>query len=428
MSKNLLSSKTVFFKGVAGGSSPKNLLKQAHIKENKNKGQGNMISIEKRMPINIFNIKNVNYLNTEPHDTSQSIFKNETIKEKKIYDDLSLYQKQRRGRKDKRSRPKSFSKTFGQHDLHNDYQIEHSKSRKKSLDSKYLVEMMTKVNLLKAKPEGAKILFQKIVRNFEKNEDETDYSGIRVLMNYLHSIKRKFNHTKIDRSRSNDKSVGKKTHKSDHSDMAACNITFATKTKKLAKELTGLIQEFKIQRSQNSFKKENFKNKETQTEPNIPNPISLTNLNIPALIKEFSRAFMLTKKIVNNQNETGSNYMRRLQTVQCFKDEQTAAIFKDIFSLEQEHVLVEESLRMIQDKGYDLEALFSEGYNILGINGNSNKLPTQRTHDSVEIENASSVTFESQYLSEDQKGSGKAFFQRDTNCFFLDFDRLDKSE
>lgn len=110
MSRTSLSRKTVYFKGMAGGPSPTHLSKLADHKESKSKGQANHISFEKRMPINIFNIKNVNYLNTEPHDTSQSIFKNEAIKDKRVHQDDSDYLRQLKSRKEKRQDPKALTK------------------------------------------------------------------------------------------------------------------------------------------------------------------------------------------------------------------------------------------------------------------------------------------------------------------------------
>lgn len=417
------------FKSIAGGgATPTNLSKMADLKDCKNKPQGNLISIEKRMPINIFNIKNVNYVNTEPHDTSQSIFKNETLKEKRLYDEFKSHLSKSNKKKDKRNRHKSFNNTMGNLSVDNK-ETSSVKRRKKSMDSKSLVGMMAKVNQIKTSPKGAKLLFQKIVRNFEKSEERhQDFSAIQVLVKHLKGLRDRIKPTKKDRSRSFDRSAGKKTYKSDKSEENTVNLTFAKMTKKLVKEMSGLLQEFS-HRSNSRINSGVFKvsNKHCQTVEPMPTSIGLTNLNMPALVKEFSRAFMLSKKIVNRGNENSSGYLKRLEKVKGFSDEQKVALFKDIFSLEQEHLLVEESLRLIQEKGFDLEALFSEGYSKLGITGNNQGQPSHRSQESNEIENASSVTFDSKHLSEGFKSGELSFLPRDTNCYYLDFDKLDVS-
>ena len=404
--------------------------KPGEIKEGKSKAQGNMISIEKRMPINIFNIKNVNYLNTDPQDTSQAIFKNEVLKDKR-YANQERAKTKPRDRKgieqERERRRKSFNKTCDKLGIH-ETENEPLKARKRSLDSKCLIEMMTKVNQMKTNPTGAKILFQKIVRNFEKTDSTEDDSSISLMVKYLKNLKSKFEIAKGSRNKSIFDSPGKKTSKSGISDIASEDLVFRNKTKKLAKELSIIIQDFKFTAKSQPHTKQNAHHQATQTFGNTVKSIGLTNLNTQNLIKEFSRAFMFNSRICNSINETGSDYMRRMTNTTSFKDEQTTAVFKDIFSLEQEHVLVEESLKMIQERGYDLEALFGEAYHKLGITGTNQRMKTEQSDDLIVANDVSAVTFESKHLPECEYDQDSPACPRDTNCFYLDFDRLDRSE
>lgn len=399
------------------------LAKLVDQKEAKGKSHANSLSIEKRAPINIFNIKNVNYLNTEPHDTSQSIFHNDILKEKKVF----LHDRRStKASKDRHDRAKSFSSTLA-NARHSGLASQPIHPRKRSLDSKCLVEMMAKVNQLKASPIGAKILFQKIVRNFEHSEPAVETSGLETLIKHVRSTRKRASLVKNATGKMVIESSESKIEHEITLEVDAEERAVLAKTKALALEISSLMDSFRQFSFDTSDRKKAFLNKETQTTSKNPLPLSLTNFNTPALIKEFSRAFMLTKRVVNNTNETGSEYLRRINQVVNMQDEQTVAIFKDIFCLEQEHVLVEESLKMIQDKGYDLEALFGEGYHKLGITGQSQKPPTHRSDDANRFEDVSSVSFESHHLPEFEREIGKLTVPRDTNCFFLDFDRLDRS-
>lgn len=411
-------------RGMAGASGAR----ISHIRDN-HQNDGRTISIEKRMPINIFNIRNVNYLKTESRESSQHIFENEIIKQ-------SRSQEKRRGGTTSKQKPsrtvewaeKSVdrirSKTFYQtnNTFHEKSGFDgNSKKRKKSIDSKSLLQLMSKANQVKNSQGGAKLLFQKIVKNVERNEGNKDRQNIEMLISHLNNLKnRHCNPKKYNFFLKTEKTDEKHntTMKSDLTETDAQDWEFTSKTNQLTKDLSELVSEFKEISAKRQSKKRTAI--ASQTADHSPKAIHQGNFNTPNLIKEFSRAFMLHKPSVNPGSETGSQFMARVTDGSKMADCQLAAVYRDMFSLEQEHLLVEESLKMIQEKGFDIESIFMAAYDKLHISGGHQK-SSSNIHDDIDAnDNASAVSFESCHMSD-------GVYPRDTNCYILDFDMLDRT-
>lgn len=399
-----------------------------HIRDN-HQNDGRTISIEKRMPINIFNIRNVNYLKTESRESSQIIFENEIIKQSRSQDrrrggTTSKHKPSRTVKWTEKSVDRIRSKTFYQ--THNTFHEksgfeDNSKKRKKSIDSKSLLQLMSKANQVKNSQGGAKLLFQKIVKDVEKNEGKKDRQNIEMLISHLNNLKnRHCNPKKYSFFLKTEKTDEKHntTMKSDITESDAQDWEFTSKTNQLTKDVSVLISDFKSITATRQSKQRTAM--ACQTADYFPKPIHQGNFNTPNLIKEFSRAFMLHKGSVNPGSETGSQFMARVTDGNKMADCQLAAVYRDIFSLEQEHLLVEESLKMIQEKGFDIESIFMAAYDKLHISGSHQKSATQVQDDIDARDNVSAVSFESHHMSD-------GIYPRDTNCYMLDFDMLDRT-
>lgn len=403
--------------------------RSGYLRDNCHQTESNTISIEKRMPINIFNIRNVNYLKTESREeSSPNFFKNEIIKQSGSREK----REGRRGSKHRANRTVDWAEKSADHARNRQYYQTHtsafdreieenSKKRNKSIDSKSLMQLMSRANHVKNTQVGAKLLFQKIVKGVEKTEGRKDKKNIEILINHLHDLRNKNWKSRkpnffLRGEKTNEKN--NVTIKSELTETCIEDWEFTTKTTKLAKDLASMITEFQQISSKRNpkIKKHVF----AQTPEACPKEIQMCNFNTPNLIKEYSRAFMLHKKSVNPDNESGSEYLSRVSKTYPQQDIQMASTYRDIFSLEQEHLLVEESLKMLQEKGFDVEAIFMAAYEKLKITGNHHGQPSHREESIEDRIDANSVSFESCPQSTDA-------YIRDTNCYLLDFDRLDQS-
>lgn len=392
--------------------------------------QSQAISIEKRMPINIFNIKNVNYLKTESRESSQNIFKNEIIRERQGKSKTSTgfykkkgYNAKLKGKKEGQLQHNSFSRVHRSKEEMEDSQVEQRK-RPKSVDAKHLLQMMTQVNHLKNTPNGAKLLFDKIVKSKDQTNNSGDKQFFDGFLQHLESIRKKRPeenrpHNFFMKSEKLSEDKNNTVLKSEITEIPAQEWEFQSKTNKLAKAIQSLMKDFHSQQSKMIKRKVAFQ--QVQAEEKPPKQLMMANFNTQNLIKEFSRAFMTSKKNVNPRNEAGSDFMNKLEQSYYNKDLQTFLVFKDLFSLEQEHALVEEALKLIQERGFDLEALFLEAYQKLGIEGAIQKQPTQRSDQQDPRDDVSGVTFESVKRPEGSENSVN-------NGFVLDFQKLDYSE
>ena len=260
-------------KTVSGTGSPNlNASKLAELKKNKQKQPA--ISIEKRMPINIFNIKNVNYLNGENSHHGKSLFRNEVLRENTIESTEVFEGEHTRSTgkvQSKKLRNRSKSNPKNKHRKGNslidvsshlfnkeaamtlDARRVRPKTpnpdsldyRKRSADSKSLITMMAQVNKLKHKDEGIRMLFQKISKNSNKDSQIGSYISI------MDGIKNKF--AKQDFGRSShlqskliqlETSDLRKT-KLEKQELSAFNETeqaFRVRTEKLSESLEATIE------------------------------------------------------------------------------------------------------------------------------------------------------------------------------------------
>jgi hypothetical protein len=393
-------------KTVSGTGSPPNLTasKLAELKKNKQKHPA--ISIEKRMPINIFNIKNVNYLNGENSHHGKSLFRNEVLRENTI-ESCDVFEGEHTKSTGKvvskklRTRSKSNPKNkhrkgnslidVSSHLLNKEATMtldarrvrpktpnpDNLDYRKRSADSKSLITMMAQVNKLKHKDEGIRMLFQKISKTSNKDTQLSPYISI------MDSIKNKFAKQEFGRSSHLQskliqlESADQRKTKLDKQELSAFNETeqvFKFRADKFTEQLESTIDEYLNKEKS----KPKLVSKACQAEQKKPVQIPFANINTPNLIKEHSRCFMLSKKTVNPSNENASGFFQRIKPVDRLADRQKARVYRELFSLAQEHALVEESLRLLQEKGFDLEVLFAAAYDRLQIRGNENKLNSAR--------------------------------------------------
>lgn len=437
-------------KTVSGTGSPPNLTasKLAELKKNKHKQPA--ISIEKRMPINIFNIKNVNYLNGENSHHGKPLFRNQVLRENTIEssDVFEGEHTKSTGKvQSKKLRNRSKSNPKNKHRKGNSlidvsshlFNKEASLTldarrvrpktpnpdsldyRKRSADSKSLITMMAQVNKLKHKDEGIRMLFQKISKNSNKDSQIGPYISI------MEGIKNRF--VKQDFGRSSHlqskliqlESSDLRKIKLDKQELSTFNDTeqaFRLRADKLTENLEATIDEYL---TREKSKPSRMMSKACQAEPPKPHQIPFANINTPNLIKEHSRCFMLSKKSVNPSNENASGFFQRIRPVDRLADSQKARIYRELFSLAQEHALVEESLRLLQEKGFDLEVLFAAAYDRLQIKGNENKLNSAR--DSVIPDECADVSG----VSIDSTEQSKNIDRTQAFKYKLHFDLLNRS-
>jgi hypothetical protein len=237
--------------------------------------------------------------------------------------------------------------------------------------------MMAQVNKLKHKDEGIRMLFQKISKTSNKDTQLSPYISI------MDSIKNKFAKQEFGRSSHLQskliqlESADQRKTKLDKQELSAFNETeqvFKFRADKFTEQLESTIDEYLNKEKS----KPKLVSKACQAEQQKPVQIPFANINTPNLIKEHSRCFMLSKKTVNPSNENASGFFQRIKPVDRLADRQKARVYRELFSLAQEHALVEESLRLLQEKGFDLEVLFAAAYDRLQIRGNENKLNSAR--------------------------------------------------
>lgn len=429
-----------------------NMSRKAELKKNNIGRRSPSISIEKRMPINIFNIKNVNYLNSESSHQGTPLFRNEVLRENTkessgVFDCEHSKSVSKSLKNNFIERPKSHGKPKRQRNRKGNSFIEISSHllnretmmteesvmrsrpktpnhnladyRKKSMDSKSLISMIAQVNKMKHKDEGIKKLFQKITKSSAKDSQITPYLSIVQGIKSKYSQKNLYKNSCID---SNFFETSKSQIPKDKDGVE--RFTFADTENLFRKKMETFTE--KVETTINEFKKLSNGRIETQdfsyqTELNKPAPIAFCNINSTNLIKEYSRNFMLSKNSVNPKNENCSGFFQRIKPEKKLIDNEKQAIYKEIFSLAQEHTLVEESLRILQEKDFDLELLFMAAYEKLKIKGKETRVDSAR--DSVipdECANASGASFDS-FGEKIEEGN------EEKNLFSLEFDRLNKS-
>ena len=117
------------------------------------------------------------------------------------------------------------------------------------------------------------------------------------------------------------------------------------------------------------------KSVETQTETFIkdnrePVPVSQ---NYNALIRETAGAFLAQSKRFREGNSDSEQFFRLLAS-QPWIDHQTLAVFNKSITTLQEHLIFEEALRLLQEKGVVLENIFAFVYDKFGVNGLKEKV------------------------------------------------------
>ncbi len=402
------------------------------------------------MPINIFNIKNVNYLNGENSRHGKSLFRNEVLRENTIESSDAFegeHTKSTGKVQTKKLRNRSKSNPKNKHRKGNslidvsshllnkettmtlDARRVRPKTpnpdsvdyRKRSADSKSLITMMAQVNKLKHKDEGIRMLFQKISKSPNKESQLGPYISI------MDAIKNKF--AKQDFGRSShlqskliqlETSDLRKT-RLDNAELSTFNETeqaFRLRAEGLSENLEATIDEYLVRERS---RPKRMLSKACQADQPKPLQIPFANINTPNLIKEHSRCFMLSKNTVNPSNENASGFFQRIKPVDRLADCQKARIYRELFSLAQEHALVEESLRLLQEKGFDLEVLFAAAYDRLQIKGNDNKLNSAR--DSVIPDECADVSG----VSIDSTEQSKNIDRTQAFKYKLHFDLLNRS-
>lgn len=288
----------------------------------------------------------------------------------------------------------------------NVYRYGHERDR--SADAKSLLSMMTTVNELKKKDPAIKNLFQKLAKPdvFDKK--------LQQLLQNIGAIKQRF----ISQPCS---SEGTQRSSRKPKSTLVKQDPISTETEDLASiqaSIDNLIQELGSTTALLKSKLPAKRNVSTQKASQEPSSIQFANLNTANLIKEYSRGFMLGRKCVNPMGESGNEFLKRLAGIKFKTDMQNRVLFCEVFAMAQEHALVEESLRMLQEKGFDLEQLFMKAYGRLDIRGvdvkNSMEVEQEVPHE-LEVSGAS---FESVRVFDKQQ---------DKNIFNLDFFLLEYS-
>lgn len=403
------------------------------------------------MPINIFNIRNVNYVNSEASDSGKvkKLFKNQRVSQVGPDEEMGLKEEHTNEeyREHRHASSKSRQRVLGRQ-ADSDSRVRHSSlitkvdehqrthsgstkegrkksrdrtpedthyhQRQRSVDSKSLVAMMSHLNELKKTEEGKRTLFQKLNRH-KPLEDRQATHFFKV----VEDLREKFVHQS---SKSGSGSWMKQTRIAERSviedeDTAEVCAKFTRHLDKFTNKLDSVIKGFR--------EKEKYSQKKTvaiQTESLEPKPLMMANMNVQNLLKEFSKAFMLSKPTVNPTNQTASQFFKKLYQPKLKADSQQKAAYREIFAMTQEHVLVEETLRMIQDKGYDLEALFMAAYHKLGVKGADPQQSAKKEDEEPPLAECSAVDFDS--VSE-EASPPKASYK--CNIYDLDFDSLNKS-
>lgn len=446
----------------------------AYLKSNV-KAKTPSISIEKRMPINIFNIKNVNYLKTESKESDKSIFKNERLRNyNELKDDISELEKV--GSKIKHTSKSALKnqRVFGDSNQYLKYEeslgqktpkskLEHqmpnskqgnasrpstsikprveatnsSERRKRSIDRKSLMQMISKVNELKQQDQGIKSMFQKISTTGSKLE-----TNLGTFFQLLGGIKKEFQDVKAkpkneeakqnmffnntfrkedteDRKEASKSNSRSKSKTKNESEMEIVQGKFEKRTRKLVKKLEE-VSTWTKKSIKASKAKQQTKEAASSTRDEEDNqfkqmkPLAFSNMNVPALIKEYSKCAILNQKNVNSNNLP-------VPHEQLAHDAQKQAVFKEIFNLSQEQLLVEESLRYLQDQGHNLEAMFANAYDKLRIAHHPASLAGEPDAEIVACD-ASGVSFCSDARDGPEAGQGK-----NRNEYHLKFELLEYS-
>lgn len=136
------------------------------------------------------------------------------------------------------------------------------------------------------------------------------------------------------------------------------------------------------------------KNNSTQTEEKITlkeEPV-ITSQNYNALIRETASLFLSQSKRFKEGNGDAEHFFKKIAT-KPWIDEQSLLVFNRSISTLQEHLIFEEALRILQEKGVILENIFAFVYEKFGINAGKDKTSSPEPLDPND-EDISGASFE----------------------------------
>lgn len=399
----------------------------------------------KKAPVNIFNIRNYN------------IMKSESIKE-----DFSLRKK---GESQKRRKRLHSKKNSDSGKIHNFFVFignkpNHSKKNEKlntlgsssskkeeSKDIKKQAKLATIMKKKSASRENSRKKSLNSIADFKKRGSllrDQDYnndinpsiiedlgSKIKEFTSELKQIRKDCENRTTedsspmriklsDRSDTTLKAMGRQADLMNHYQLQSTKIKTETAINELSKTMDMI---------------KGLKKKQTgvacQTEEDVPEQISFSNLNMMNLMKEVAKEVLVKSRGMNPEIENMKEYFQKVGLSKADSDAQKQAMINSIFNFYQEQLIFEDALSLLQEKGVDLENLFIYAYERLKIKITDSESETKNdlfSEPSFTVVTDASLPVSSR-LEESRLDIGldaKIQVMNNPNHFQLDFEKIEK--